>query len=115
MSIQIISLLLFFNFILVVSLVVAKDETKDKQPPLKPVFGPKKKDINDWTIEMDAKLRKVQFPDKIKHRHPPTKESFLNIDNRINDFLRLLLTEKERALHSGYIQRDLEKLPLFHV
>jgi len=37
----------------------------------------------------------------------------LNVDLRINSLMRLLLTEKERLLHSGYIECDTNTYPLF--
>ena len=50
-----------------------------------------------------------------KHRHVPTKEDLFNIDHRPSATMRLLMTEKERNLHSAYLECDLEKYPVLSV
>jgi hypothetical protein len=45
----------------------------------------------------------------------PTKEDLFNIDHRPSAVMRLLLTEKERNLHSGYLECDREKLPILSI
>ena len=45
----------------------------------------------------------------------PTKEDLLNIDHRLPSTMKMLLTEKERALHAGFVECDLEKFPIMGV
>jgi len=83
-----------------------EDEDDDEDPHRK---------VADIHNEMERRIREIANPVKKKHRHVPTKENSLNIDNRAMTTLKLLLNEKERIFHSGYLECDLEKLPLLGV
>ena len=71
--------------------------------------------LYDLHKSYEANVKKLDRPVMKKHRHVPTKEDLYNIDHRPSATMRLLLTEKERNLHSAYLECDLEKYPVLSV
>ena len=61
--------------------------------------------------QFEKRRQEIDHPKKYKHKHVPTKEDLLNIDHRLPSTMKMLLTEKERALHAGFVECDLEKFP----
>ena len=69
------------------------------------------------SLHQDFEKRRmdIDHPKVFKHKHVPTKEDLLNIDHRLSSTMKMLLTEKERTLHSAFLECDLDKYPAMSV
>mmetsp|Transcript_7894 Transcript_7894/g.13238 ORF Transcript_7894/g.13238 Transcript_7894/m.13238 type:complete len:414 (+) Transcript_7894:157-1398(+) len=65
--------------------------------------------------DMNRRQHLNRMPVRKKFKHPKNKEEHLNIDNRLSNPLRCLFSEKERMLHSAFVDCDVEKYPTLSV